>query len=177
MVRKTLGAFLAALLGIAMMTTGIVAQDATPEGDCPATTPEENLQILEDYFDAVIAGDVEAAEALLHDDFSHNLEHPDVPESANEPGNEDELENIDHAADVNHEVTHSVAQNDWVAVYMSFEVSGEHIEGADPEMTATTTAMAMAQIECGMIADAHVEFNALDLLHQFGWEINPPAGD
>ena len=174
MLKKTLGAAAAALLGVTMMASGAVAQDATPAGDCAATTPEENVQIIEQYFDAVLAGDTETADSLLHDDFEHNLsiEGAEVP---NESGNQDELENLEHAADVNHEVTHTVAQNDWVAVYYTMEISGEHVEGADPEVTAETSAMVMSRIECGMIAESHFEFDSLGMLLQLGFEIHPPG--
>lgn len=180
MIRKSSGAVLAALLGLTMLASSAIAQDSTPDASpaagCPTTTADENVQIVEDYFDHVIAGDAESADALLHDDFEHNLSVPgaDVP---NEPGNADEHENIEHAGDANHEVTHTVAQNDWIAVYYTFEVSGEHIEGADPSVTAETTAMVMARVECGQIAEALFEADMLGVLHQFGWEIHPPEGE
>jgi ketosteroid isomerase-like protein len=174
--KKTLGAVAAALVGISMATAGAMAQDASPTSDCPATSPEENTTIVTDYFAAVSAGEVAVADDLLHDDFVHDLSSDgvDVP---NEPGNADELSegNLTAAAESNIVIDATVAQGDWVAVEYSFDVAGSAIEGADPAATATVEAMAFLRIDCGMIAEAHFEFDSLGLLLQLGFEVTPPA--
>lgn len=176
MLKKTLGAVATALLGVTMLATGAVAQEATPAatGDCATTSADENIQIVQDYFDAVLSGDAVTADALLHDDYQHNLSVPGA-EVPNEPGNADELENIDSAGSANVEIKQTVAQDDWVAVYFNFDVPAENIQGATEGGTATIGAMAMVRIECGMIAEGLFEFDALDLLQQHGFEIVPPG--
>ncbi len=178
MLKKTLGAVAAVLLGITTMATGGGAQDATPASDCPTTTAEENVQIVEQYFDAVLAGDTETADSLLHDDFQHDLsmEGAEVP---NEAGNADELENIDVAADVNHEVVRIIAQDDWVAIDMEFDLTGAHLELDESmhEQSARVEAMVMARVECGQIAEASFTTNMLETLLAHGYELLPPGGE
>lgn len=175
MLKKTLSAVGAALVGISMLTAGGLAQDATPAGDCAAGSAEENIQIVQQYFDAVLSGDQEAADALLSDEFEHNLsvEGAEVP---NDPANADELENVGIVSESNVQITHTVAQDDWVAVYMTFDVTAENVEGATEGTTSTIGAMAMVRIDCGMITEALFEFDALELLQDLGFEI-VPAGE
>jgi predicted SnoaL-like aldol condensation-catalyzing enzyme len=175
MLRKTLGAAAAALLAITMMTTGSVAQDAaTPAGECPTTTAEGNRQIVQQYVDAVVSGDVETADALLSDDYQHDLaELLDVP---NEPGTADELENIELAAEANLEVVAMIAEGDWVAVDFNFDIRGEHLEfeGLDASQVGTVDVMTFIRIECGEIAEARFATNILRALLQHGFEVHPP---
>ncbi len=174
MLKKTLGAVATALLGLTLLTTGSVAQDASPAA-CAETSEDENLALVQQYFDAVLSGDTETADSLLSDDFEHNLsvEGAEVP---NAPGNADELENIGIASEANVEITHSIAQDDWVAVYFNFDVTAENVEGATEGTTSNINAMAMVRIDCGMISEALFEFDALELLQELGYEI-VPAGE
>jgi ketosteroid isomerase-like protein len=176
MLRKALAAATATLLGITMMATGSVAQDATPPTECPTTTAEENRQIVQQYFDAVVASDRETAASLLAEDFQHDLstEQLQVP---NEPGTDDELENIELAAEVNHEVIAMIAENDWVAVDWQFDLSGEHLEfeGVDASQVATVDVMMFIRIECGQIAEANFTSNVLRALLAHGFEVVPPG--
>jgi len=174
MLRKALGAATAALLGITMMATGSTAQDAaTP---CPTTTAEENLQIVQQYFDAVESGDLETADSLLSDDYQHDLS-TDLLEVPNAPGNDDELERISIAAEVNHEVVNTIAQNDWVAIEWRFDLLGSHleIEGVDLSAAGEVDVMAFVRIECGEIVEAHFASNILRALLAHGFEILPPG--
>jgi hypothetical protein len=174
MLRKTLGAAAAALLGISMMATGSGAQDATPASECPTTTAEENVQIVEQYFDAVLAGDAETAASLLHEDFQHDLSMPGA-EVPHDPSFA--LENIDIAGEVNHEVVRILAQDDWVAIDMEFDLTGEHLEldEALHDQSARIDTVVMAQIECGQIAEAHFTSNLLRVLLEHGFEVHPPG--
>jgi hypothetical protein len=172
--RKTLSAVSAALFGFILLSAGSIAQDATPAADCAPTTAEENVQIVERYVDAVLTGDVETADSLLHEDFQHDLsmEGAEVP---NESGNADELENIGIVADVNHEVVRTVAQDDWVVVDMEFDLSGENLGLANADQTARVEVVALVRIECGMIAEAQFTTNLLEALLAHGYELTPPS--
>lgn len=179
MIKKTLGAVAAALLGVSMLTAGGFAQDATPSGSpgaCPTTTADENVQIVQQYIDAVKAGDSETADALLSDDFQHDLSTDliDVPNSA---GNADELENIDIASEVNAEVVAIVAQNDWVAMEWTFDITGEYLDmgDIDPSQAGSVDVMTFVRIECGTIAEAHFASDALRALLELGFEVVPPG--
>jgi ketosteroid isomerase-like protein len=176
MVKKSAAAAFAAVLGLSLFGSIALAQDASPAADCAVTSPEDNIQIVTDYFTAVTAGDVGAADDLLHDDFVHDLSSDGV-EVTNEPGNADELseDNVAAAGSANIVIDATVAQNDWVAVEYSFDVAGSSIEGADAAATAHVEAMAFVRVECGMIAEAHFEFDSLGLLLQLGFEVTPPA--
>lgn len=179
MIKKTLGAAAAALLGVSMLTAGGFAQDSTPSGSpgsCPTTTADENVQIVQDYMDAVKAGDADTADALLSDDFQHDLS-TDLIDVPNEPGNADELERMDIAADVNAEVIAVVAQNDWVAIEWTFDITGEHIDlgDIDPSQAGSVDVMTFVRIECGEIAEAHFASDALRALLELGFEVTPPG--
>lgn len=178
MLRKSYTAAAAALLGIVMMTTGSFAQDATPVANCPASSAEENSQIVERYVEAVMAGDVETADSLLHDDFQHDLSMPGA-EVPNEPGNADELENIAIAANVNAEIVRVIAQDDWVAIDMEFDVTGEHLnlDASLHDQSARAEVVVLARIECGLIAEAHFTTSLLEVLLAHGYELVPPGGE
>jgi ketosteroid isomerase-like protein len=173
MLRKTLGAAAAALLAITMMATSSVAQDATPPAACPTTTAEENRQIIEQYFDAVMAGDRETAASLIAEDFQHNLS-TDLMEVPSDIG---ELENIDIAAEANAEVIAVVAEDDWVAVDWQYELSGANLEfaGVDATQAGTVEVMTFIRIECGQIAEARFTSNVLRALLELGFEVLPPG--
>jgi len=176
MVKKGATAVFAALLGMTLFGSVGFAQDATPVADCAATTADENIQIVTDYFAAVAAGDAETADSLLHDDFTHDLslEGAEVP---NEAGNADELgaDEVAAAGESNLVVDATIASGDWVAVEYSFDVSGANVEGANADATAHVEGMSFIRIECGTIAEAHFEFDALGLLQQLGFEVTPPT--
>lgn len=176
MVKKSAGAAFAALLGLSLFGSTVFAQEASPVTDCAVTSPEDNVTIVNDYFAAVSAGDAATADNLLHDDFVHDLSSDGV-EVPNEPGNADELssDNMATAADSNYVIDNVIASGDWVAVEYSFDVAGAAVTGADPAATAHVEAMAFVRIECGMIAEAHFEFDSLGLLLQLGFEVTPPT--
>lgn len=174
MLRKTLGAVSAALLGFTLLSAGSIAQDATPAADCAPTTAEENVQIVEQYVDAVLAGDSETADSLLHEDFTHDLsmEGAEVP---NAPGNADELDNIGGAALANAEIVHILGQDDWVVVDMEFDLTGENLGLANAEQSARVEVVALIRIDCGMIAEAQFTTNLLEALLAHGYELTPPT--
>jgi ketosteroid isomerase-like protein len=176
MVKKSAAAIFTAVLGLSLFGSTVLAQDASPAADCAVTTADENIQIVNDYFAAVASGDTEAADTLLHDDFTHDLSLEGV-EVANEPGNADELaaDNVTAATEANLVVDATVASGDWVAVEFSFDVAGANVEGADAAATANVEGMSFLRIECGSIAEAHFEFDALGLLQQLGFEVTPPT--
>lgn len=175
MVKKSAAAVCTAVLGISLFGFVGFAQDATPVAspviDCPTTTSEENTQIVNDYIDAALAGDFEAADALLADDHTHDheVEGVEVPQDFLTE------ENLAAAAESNHTVDAIIAQDDLVAVEFTFEVSGEDVEGADPAAVATVEGIAFVRIECGEIAESRIEFDSLGLLLQLGYEVTPPT--
>lgn len=174
MLRKTLGAASAALLGFALLTTGSIAQDATPAADCATTTSEENVEIVQQYIDAVVVGDSATADGLLSDDFIQDLSLPGA-EVANDPGNADELSNIGDASTANAEVVHILGQDDWVVVDMEFDLTGEDLGLAAADQSARVEVVALVRIECGMIAEAQFTTNLLEALLAHGYDLVPPA--
>jgi ketosteroid isomerase-like protein len=148
----------------------------SPGAECPTTTPEENEAIFEQYLAALDSGDEAQIDALLHDDFSHNLSRSgiDVP---NEPGNADELEQYRNAggADIEYTVDEVIAADDLVAVRYTYTVPPENV----PDSTATepiaVNAIALARIECGMVREAWVEADTLSLLLASGYQVATPT--
>lgn len=184
---RTGAVFAVTMLGITTMSIAAdaVAQQATPTASsCATTTPDENAQIVQKYIDAVNAGDKATADQLLADDFQHDLSMPGA-QVQNLPGNADELQNIDVAAQSSLEVTNMVAQGDWVALTAQFNLSGDLKKLVEEAKASATPAagtgevprmqiMAMVQIKCGMIADAQLTSNALRVLLSYGWQLTPP---
>ncbi len=178
MFRKSAGAVSVALLGFSLLGSVAFAQDASPAADCVAGTPEENTQIVTDFFEAVLGGDLETADTLLADDFEHDLSSDGI-EVPNEAGNADELteEGLAILAESNHTIEATVAEGDWVAIEYLFDVPGSSVDGADPEAVATVEAMTFVRVECGAIAEARFEIDALGMMLQLGFEVTPPAAE
>ena len=180
MIKKTLGAVAAALLGVSMLTAGGFAQDSTPSGSpgaCPTTTADENVQIVQQYLDAVKAGDADTADALLADDFQHDLS-TDLIDVPNAPGNADELRANRHRFRRRiPKSSPSIAQNDWVAIEWQFDITGEFLDlgDIDPSQAGSVDVMTFVRIDCGMIAEAHFASDALRALLELGFEVVPPG--
>jgi ketosteroid isomerase-like protein len=170
------------VFGLALAIAGLVpavaiAQSPTAGGgDCPTTTPEENLTIVETYLAALDSGDEAAIDAALHDEFSHNLSRGGM-EVPNEPGNADELQQFGDAggSEVAFTVDDIFGSGDRVAVRYSFDVAPEAVADSTATDPVIATAIAIVRIECGAIREMWVETDAATLLMGHGYTIGTAA--
>jgi len=150
-------------------------QGATPAATpCPATTPEENKALVQDYFDEVYnRKDPDAAERFLSDDFTrNNFSRP----QANEPGNADDVqraaENLTDFPDLHITVDQVVAEDDMVAARLTW--SGTQSDAIDQwhapatGKPATFALMAFYRVECGKLAEQWIVLDYLAMLRQVG---------
>jgi ketosteroid isomerase-like protein len=170
-------ALVALVVSVSGTSASTLAQEEGAEDDaCPTTTEEQNIAIVESYFAATGAGDAEAMDEILNDDYAHLLQ--DVPELAavlpsNEPGNADEIARHLAPAPTGFTTYDAFADGDQVAVSFSYVVSGANIEGAAPDSSAIVTGVGIVRIECGGVAGAHIEFESLGTMLQLGFSIEP----
>ncbi len=82
-------AMVAGLLVGGAVGTSAVAQDATPDAECVATTPEENIALVEQLYEAMNTGDGDTIDAVLDDEVTHNLDRYGLPDDSTT--NDDEV--------------------------------------------------------------------------------------
>jgi len=178
--KEKLGMVRLAKRGLVITMSLALAGLATPsamlaqEASCPAGTPEENQALVEQYIAAVEAGDAEQVDALLHDDFSHNLSRAGI-EVTNDPGNADEVATLANVADAGHTIDDIFAAGDRVAVRFSYSVPVEAIAGSNATEPVATSAIAILRIECGTIREAWFESDTVSVLLGNGYTIEAPA--
>jgi steroid delta-isomerase-like uncharacterized protein len=151
-----------------------VAQEATPagSGECPATTPEENEAIVDQYGAAFRGEDVDLSTILAEDHVVHLPSGEDVAE----PGSDDTEAWMDSRRedfpDAQGTVVLSVAADDMVARYVT--VSGTHQDDNEEfgypatGMPAEWVVANFFRIECGKIAEQWVLQDNLGRLQDIG---------
>lgn len=149
---------------------GVHAQDATPAGDCPITSEEENKALVQRYWDEVWnrADDAALADIFAADEVHHWGVGGDTT------GPEAFLQRIAsfRAAfpDFRIEVEHLLAEGDMVL--SRYTATGTH-EGPWLGIAATGrhveyTGMNLFRIACGKVAESWGEADHLNLLRQLG---------
>ena len=157
--------------------TSIQAQEATPEAsssDCPATTPEENTELVRQYVDEVYnAHNPAAADAFLAEDFNRN--NPGRPHQ-NEPGNADDVarvqRSLDEFPDLSGTIDAVIAQGDQVAALVTMRGTQQG-DFADLGVAATGQvaewqAAHFWRFECGLMAENWVVTDRLSEYKQLG---------
>lgn len=184
--KSTLGACVVALLMLATMVGSSLAQSATPASttsttssvtSCVSTTPDQNLHVVRSYITAVLQGDQKTAAALLAPNYQSDLSSSQV-QVPNTAGSPNQLQNIKIAQQADVRVLNIIAQNDWVALEMQFDLSGANLQfkGVDVSKLAPVHVIAFIRVECGQIAEGHYASDVLRALAQQGFQIVPPGG-
>jgi steroid delta-isomerase-like uncharacterized protein len=144
-------------------------QGATPAtAECPATTPEENLTVVERFFEGVNTADL-----TLFDD----VVAPDVIYHGATVSDESGLETLKRTygealtgfPGVQYRLLTATADDDAVAVRMQAEgIHTGDFRGLEPTgNTVIWTHSAFAHVECGQIVEMWAEIDQLDRLKQF----------
>ena len=149
-----------------------VAQDATPAGDCPATTPDENVAIVTAYLIAFEAQDDAAIDAALADDYADNVDRYTAP--VDDTTNQDEV-SLAHALEQYYpgsaySIVDIFGAGDKVAVTVNFTVTGHMLTGelVMLETPLEVEGISIFTIECGMIASGYGVSNQFELLTGVG---------
>jgi steroid delta-isomerase-like uncharacterized protein len=161
-----------ALVGARFVASPVTAQEATPAGDCPATTAEENTALVTRFYELIGGGEGEFSE-LVADDHVYN--HPSgeeisEPDGAHVEGwSDDRLEDF---PDLTLTVDRMVAEGDLVAAYVTW--TGTHQDDDEEEGIAATgqeaewVGAAFFRVECGKIAEVWAVADHLGRLQDLG---------
>ena len=149
-----------------------VAQEATPAADCPATTPEENKELVHRWFAALSGGtsddvaDLAAADIVYHD--------PSPREESQTGGTEDwASDRTQDYPDLQVTVEQVIAEDDMVASYQRYTGTqqGDVEDERGVPATGLTTewvSMGIFRIECGKIAEIWSVADDLGRLQRLG---------
>ena len=155
------------LLAPSALVVPVLAQDATPTGDCAATTEEENKDIVRDFFEAAASGNGAAFGDLLAPDHVYHELSVDVPMTTPESGAEGASEWADERreaiSDLAVVVDPIIADGDQVSSMMHW--SGTDADTGD---AVTWSAAGFFRIECGKIAENWIVTDSLGRLMTSG---------
>lgn len=143
------------------------AQDATPAGDCPATSAEENTAIVERWFAAWDAGDVDAFDELLADDHSHGWAQG--PDTASAADFKERFEGFSSAFSGFETTLDGVmAEGNIVAVrWTTTGTNDGSLFGMEPtSKTVSWTGVNVYRFECGAIVESWSENDFFSLMQQ-----------
>ncbi len=169
-----------ALIGVAW-TIGLVvpfqpdravAQEATPDADCPVTTPEQNKDLVRRWFAALSSGAGEDVAALAADDIVY---HDPSPREAPQTGGTEDWasERQQDYPDLHVTVEQLIAEGDLVASYQRFTGTQEGDVEEEQGVPATGlrtewVSMGSFRIECGKIAEIWSVADDLGRLQRLG---------
>ena len=134
---------------------------------CPTTTPQQNLNTVWRYMNAVNQRDHQAMGSLLHNDITHDLSRSGIAVK-NDPGNQDEVQLAKNTGSVNFKVDDIFASDDKVAVRFTYEIAGDVVAGGKKGKTTQVSAISIARIECGQIREMWHEQDTVGMLLAVG---------
>jgi predicted ester cyclase len=151
------------------------AQEATPAAaECSAMTAEENKAVVEQFLDAVHAGDDAAAADLTADGLTHR-----TPSKGERPGDAEGFLRGQRAShpDATMTVDHLVADGETVAAYVSWSgtlqgetavISGQEVSIPEGQRDAEWVGAFFFHLECGKIAEVWPVIDRLGHLMDLG---------
>jgi steroid delta-isomerase-like uncharacterized protein len=168
------------LIGV-MFTIGVMtpahpavtaAQEATPAADCPATTPEENEDLVRRWFAALSGAAGEDFAAIAAEDIVY---HDPSPQEASQTGGTESWasDRQEDYPDLNVTVEQMIAEGDMVASYQRY--IGTQEGDVEDELGVPATglqtewvSMGLFRIECGRIAEIWSVADDLGRLQRLG---------
>lgn len=162
------------LVCFAGVSSSTLAQDATPaaSGECVATTPEENVALIETFIAATEAQDAETIHALLADDLVYELDRYGL--EVDHTTNDDEVSMIvmqeQFYPGSTTTIEETVAQGDMVVVHQVLSIDSHLITGELIELDETLEVdqVIIYTIECGEIVHIHGVIDEIHLLTGLG---------
>jgi hypothetical protein len=153
------------------------AQDASPAPtDCPSTTVEENIALVEELHEGVASADAEAIDRILADDYAHNQNRYGLPDDPT--SNDDEIELAvrlqEFYANSTREITEIFGADNKVVVESVWTVTEHSITGETVVLGTPieVRSIAIFTIECGEVVSLNVLADELTLLVGLG--VYPP---
>lgn len=164
----------AATLTIAMsggwMSDVVLAQEATPDADCPLSTPEENVALVQHWFTALAAGNSAEVAAVASPDLIYH-----APSQLSQPDDAETWANkrLQDYPDLEVTVEHVFSAGDMAASYVRF--AGTHSDDTEDAQGVPATGlntewvtMVNFRIECGKLAEVWSVADDLGRLRQIG---------
>ena len=176
MYRVSMLALMGVALSVALFASFVpsrsVAQEATPTADCPATTPDENKDLVRRWFAALSADAGEDFAAIAAEDIVYH--DPSPAEAAQTGGTEDWAgDRQQDYPDLTVTVEQTIAEGDVVASYQRY--TGTQQGDIEEEMGVPATglqtewvSMGLFRIECGKIAEIWSVADDLGRLQRLG---------
>lgn len=165
------------ILLLAPAFTATAAQDASPAAaDCPATTVEENIALVQEAQAAIANADADAIDQILADDFTHNQDRYGLPDDP--ASNEDEIGLATQMQGFypgsTHEITEVFGADNKVVVESVWTITEHNITGETVVLDEAieVRSIAIFTIECGEVASLNVLVDGLTLLVGLG--VYPP---
>jgi predicted ester cyclase len=151
------------------------AQEATPAAaECPATTTEENKEVVNQFLEAVHSGDDAAAADLTADGFTHR-----APAKGERQGDAEGFLRGQRASfpDATMTVDLLVGEGETVAAYVSWSgtvqgetamIAGQDVSIPEDQRDAEWVGALFFQVECGKIAEVWPVIDRLGHLMDLG---------
>ena len=167
-----IGVALAIALFVPLPPARGVAQEATPAADCPATTPEENKELVHRWFAALSGGASDDVAELAAADIVY---HDPSPRDESQTGGTEEWasDRGQDYPDLQVTVEQVIAEGDMVASYQRYTGTQQGDVEDERGVPATGLAtewvsMGLFRIECGKIAEIWAVADDLGRLQRLG---------
>lgn len=166
---------LAATLALAMITpvtpSIALAQEATPAAACPETSPQQNVELVQQWFAALAGESSDEVAALASPDVIYHAPSPDLAQTDDVETWADKRQQDYQDLEVTLE--HVFAGGDMVSAYTRYR--GTHAGDSEDALGVPATGqtiewvgMANFRIECGKIADVWSVADDLGRLRRLG---------
>jgi steroid delta-isomerase-like uncharacterized protein len=149
-----------------------VAQEATPVADCPATTPEENKELVQRWFAALSGGTSDDVAGLAAADIVY---HDPAPQEESQTGGTEDWasDREQDYPDLQVTLEQAIAEGDMVASYQRYAGTqqGDVEDERGVPATGLTTewvSIGIFRIECGKIAEIWAVADDLGRLQRLG---------
>lgn len=184
--KRSTGAML--LIALCLVLPGwisVAAQEAsTPaDGECAVTTVEENVALVQQLYAAIVSADAETIDAILADDYTHNVNRYGLPDDPT--SNADEIQLVmmmqqfyPNSTEV---VRDAFGAGNKVVVESTRTITEHNFSGTPTPLAAPFEfrTIAIITIECGEIVSMNAMANTLELMVALGVvtlpEIAPPT--
>jgi predicted ester cyclase len=150
------------------------AQEATPASECPATTGEENKEVVRQFLEAVNAGDDAAAAALTADEITYHSRSQVEREGDAGGFLQGQRASFPEAAMT---IDLLVAEGETVAAHVSWSgslqgetavIAGQEVSIPEGHRDAEWVGAIFFQMECGKIAEVRPVIDRLGHLMDLG---------
>jgi hypothetical protein len=157
------------------------AQDATPAdaGECVATTPDENVVLVENLIAAFEAGDAETVDSILADDLVYDIDRYGLPDDP--ASNDDEIslaamqEQIYPGSVTT--INETIAAGDKVVSHQTLTITEHLLTGESIVLDAALEVdqVIIYTIECGEIVHLHGVVDEYELFTGLGLIVPLPG--